>query len=103
MEDIIKQLSHIEDKAIQIIEAADNRKKEIASEMEQQTKTFDAQIAVDIQTRLQDIQKQLNEQKNKELKKLETTNLEAQTQLKENFQKNHTKWATELLQELIGA
>ena len=34
---------------------------------------------------------------------MEAANLEAQTLLKQNFEKNHTKWAAELLQQLIGA
>ena len=63
MEDIIEQLSHIENKAIQIIESAEQQKKEIALEMEQQTKKFDAQVADEIQAHLQKIQNKLNEQK----------------------------------------
>ncbi len=103
MEDIIEQLSHIENKAIQIIESAEQQKKEIALEMEQQTKKFDAQVADEIQAHLQKIQNKLNEQKDRELEKMEAANLEAQTLLKQNFEKNHTKWAAELLQQLIGA
>ena len=103
MEDIIKQLSHIEEKAVGIMKAADQQKKEIAYEMEQKTKELDRQIAADTQKRLQKMQEQLNMQKNEELKKLEAANLESQTILNQKFQQNHTKWANELLQELIGA
>ena len=103
MEDIIKQLSHIEEKAVGIMKAADQQKKEIAYEMEQKTKELDRQIAADTQNRLQKMQEQLNMQKNEELKKLEAANLESQTILNQKFQQNHTKWANELLQELIGA
>ena len=103
MEDIIKQLSHIEEKAVGIMKAADQQKKEIAYEMEQKTKELDRQIAADTKKRLQKMQEQLNMQKNEELKKLEAANLESQTILNQKFQQNHTKWANELLQELIGA
>lgn len=103
MENIIKQLSHIEEKAVQIIKAAEQQKKEIAYEMEQQTKELDQKIAADTKKYLQKMQDQLNAQKNEELKKLEAANLETQHTLNQKFQQNHTKWANELLHELIGA
>lgn len=103
MENIIKQLSHIEDKAVQIIEAADKQKKELALQMERQTKEFDSQLAADTKKRLQEIQEKRNAEKNDELEKLKIDNQEAQNLLKQKFQQNHTKWAEKLLNELIGA
>lgn len=103
MDNIINQLSHIEDTAVRIMESADNQKKELALEMEQRTKEFDEQLAADTEKRLQEMQEKLNEEKNAELEKLKTANLDAQKTLKEKFQKNHTKWAQEILNELIGA
>lgn len=103
MENIINQLSRIEDKAVQIIEAADNQKKEFALQMEQQTKEFDNQLAADTQKRLQKMQETLNVEKDKELETLKADSLNFQNVLNQKFQQNHTKWAKELLNELIGA
>lgn len=103
MENIINQLSRIEEKAVQIIEAADNQKKEFALEMEQKTNEFDNQLAADTKKRLQKMQEKLNVEKDKELEKLKADNLNFQNTLNQKFQQNHSKWAKELLNELIGA
>jgi len=103
MDNIINQLSHIEDTAVRISESADNQKKELALKMEQKTKEFDEQLAADTEKRLQKMKEKLNVEKSTELEKLKTANLEAQKSLKEKFQKNHSKWAQEILNELIGA
>lgn len=103
MKNIINQLSSIEDTAVRIMQLADRNKKELSLEMEQRTKKFDEQLAADIKERLQKMQDKLNAEKNAELEKLKTANLDAQSALNENFQKNHTKWAKEILDELIGA
>lgn len=103
MENIIKQLFQIESKAIQIVEAAEDQKKEIACEIERKTKEFDIQLAKETKNRLQTMQEKQNEEKNAELKKLITDSTEFQNKLNQKFQQNHTKWANDLLKELIGA
>ncbi len=102
MENIINQLSRIEEKAVRIMEAADDQKKDISQKMEQQTREFDNQLVADTKKRLQKMQEKLNLEKDKELEKQKADNLEYQNLLKQKFQQNHTKWATELLHELIG-
>lgn len=103
MENIINQLSCIEDAAVRIMELADHQKKELSLEMEQRTKEFDEQLAADIKERLQRMQDKLDAEKNAELENLKIANLDAQNALNESFEKNHTKWAKEILDELIGA
>ncbi len=103
MENIIKRLSHIENTAVQIIETAEQKKKEFALEMERRTKEFDEQLSADTQKRLEEMQEKRNTEKNAELEKLKADNQEAQNLLKQKFGQNHTKWAAKLLNELIGA
>lgn len=102
MENIINQLSRIEEKAVEIIKAADNQKKEFALEMEQKTKEFDSQLAADTKKRLQTMQEKLSAEKGKELEKLKADNLDFQNTLTQKFQQNHSEWAKELFNELIG-
>lgn len=103
MDNIINQLSHIEDTAVRIMESANSQKKELALEMDQHTKEFDSQLAAETQKRLNAMQEKLNAEKNAELEKLKSANLEAQNALREKFQANHTSWAKQILNELIGA
>jgi len=102
MDDIINQLSHIEDAAVKIMESADSQKKELSLKMEQQTREFDKQLAKDTEKRLQKIQEKCNIEKDAELEKRKAASLKAQEVLKSKFQQNHAIWAKELFHELIG-
>ena len=71
MNNIISQLSHIEDTAVRIMQSADAQKKKLASEMEHKTKEFDEALSLE--------------------------------QFESKYQQNHSKWAEEIFQSIVGA
>lgn len=103
MDTIINQLSHIEGTAVRIMESADYQKKELAQEMEQRTREYDARLAEDTKNQLDALREQLNAKKEADLSRLKEETARAMQDLEDNYSKNHTLWAKEILQSIIGA
>lgn len=103
MDQIISQLSHIENTAVRIVETADAQKKELADEMALKKKTFDEELAAETQERLQAMQERLNSEKEKELSELKSATEKALRELDEKYAASHKKWADEIMKALIQA
>ena len=103
MDTIINQLSHIEGTAVRIMESADHQKKELALEMEQRTREYDARLAEDTKNQLNALKEQLNAQKEADLSRLKAETTHALQELENNYRINHSIWAKEILHSIIGA
>ena len=103
MDTIISQLSQIEGTAVRILQSADSQKKELALEMEQRTKEYDAELARDTNEQLGALKEKLNAQKEEELSRLRVETSHTLEILEANFEKNHTMWAMQILHSIIGA
>ena len=103
MNNIISQLSHIEDTAVRIMQSADAQKKKLASEMEHKTKEFDEALSLETNKKLNDLKEQLNQEKEKELSTLRSQTQAALEQFESKYQQNHSKWAEEIFQSIVGA
>lgn len=103
MDTIINQLSHIEGTAVRIMESAEHQKKELSLEMEQRTREYDDRLARDTKKQLDSLKETLSAKKDAELSRLEAKTAHTLQELEENYKKNHTAWAEEILHSIIGA
>lgn len=103
MDNIISQLSHIEDTAVRIMQSADAQKKELASKMEQKTKEFDEKLFSETEKKLNELKERLNKEKENELSALRSETQKSLEEFESKYQQNHSKWAVEIFHSIIGA
>lgn len=100
---IIEQLSNIEANTIRIMNATDNRKKELVQEMNEITADFDAKIAEDTEKTLEKARKKFNEQKEAELSKLNMETEEALKGMDDLYEKKHSQLTKMIFEQIIRA
>lgn len=101
MDNVINKLSEIEQTAASIMEAANARKKEFASEMEKKTADFDAALEAETEKKVTDLRAQMETTMQS---KLETQRSDAEKvlrQMEESYHTNHHSYAKELFQSMI--
>ena len=94
MEQILNKLSEIEITAQRIMEDADRTKAALSAEMEQQCKAFDSSLD-------QELRRQLEQQKDKELTALRNNTEAALRKLESYYNQNHQQLSEELFHKLL--
>lgn len=101
MDNVINKLSEIEQTAASIMEAANARKKEFASEMEQKTADFDAALEAETAKKVTDLRAQMETTMQSKLEKQRSDAEEVLKQMEESYRINHRAYAKELFQAMI--
>lgn len=101
MEQVLKRLSEIESAATAIMEQADARKKELSQKMERQTAKFDQKVANETATTIENLRQQLHLQIESELLEQQKQTDGLLKYLDEQYNKDHTKIARQILEQLI--
>lgn len=102
MEKVVKKLSEIEAAAVAIIDSANARKKELSDAMDVKINTFDEQIDNETAKTLSDLKVKLEQQKDAELAELKANTEKTLNALDEEYAKNHTSLAKDLLNSIVG-
>ena len=101
MNEIITRLSSIEADSAAIMEAANERKKEIADEMMQKTNTFDSQIEENTRKQLQDLRETKEADMEKLLEKQKTDSEQYLKDMEANYTAHHTRYANDIFSSMI--
>ncbi|MFQ9509842.1 MAG: ATPase [Lachnospiraceae bacterium] len=101
MEQVLKRLSEIESAATAIMEQADVRKKELSQKMERKTAEFDQKVAQETAATIDDLRQQLHLQIESELLQQQKQTDGLLKYLDEQYNKDHTKIAQQILEQLI--
>lgn len=94
---MLEKLAQIEDTAVGIMESANEKKKELADEMDLKTKAFDNQLEKETKKKLEDIQEKFEKEKETELSKLKNDTVHALKVLDHKYEKEHKKWVDSIV------
>lgn len=100
MESITEKFSEIEKNAKAIVESSEARKEEMDQAMQRKRDEFDADLEAKTQEKLQKIRQSLQVKMDQLLDEQERKNKKEITSLKEDFEKNHTVYAKEILSHI---
>lgn len=101
VDNIIKQLSNIEATAVLIMNATDNRKKELFQEMNEITADFDSKLEEDTKKRLEQVREKFNEQKALELSKLRADTAKEIGILNTKYEEKHKELSKDIFEQII--
>lgn len=101
MEQILNKLSEIEITARRIMEDADRTKSALSAEMEQQCKSFDAELEQETNKKIQALRSSLEEKKNAELASLRQSMETALAELDTYYSRNYEKLTEDLFHRLL--
>ena len=98
MEQVIKTLSEIEERAVRIMEHASNTKKELAAESEARIKAYDEENAAIMRKAIDAQKAELDRQLANELEVQKKQAEELIARMQETYDRNHTAIAAGLFQ-----
>lgn len=101
MEQVLKRLYEIESAAEAIMQKADERKKQLAKEMEEKTAAFDQKTQEETAKTIAHQKEELTKQIQKELEEQQTETERLLSAIEQDYQKNHNQLAKQILQSLI--
>lgn len=101
MEQVLKRLYEIESAAEAIMQKADERKKQMAKEMEEQTAAFDQKTQEETARTIAHQKEELTRQIQKELEEQKAETERLLSAIEQDYQKNHNHLAQQILQSLI--
>lgn len=101
MEQVIKTLSEIEERAVRIMEHANNTKKELSARSEARIKAYDEENAALMRKAIETQKTELDRQLATELQEQKKQAEELILRMQENYDKNHTAIAAELFHSMI--
>ena len=101
MEQVLKRLYEIETAADAIMQKADEQKKQMAKAMEEKTAAFDQKTQEETAETIAQKKEELMEQIQKELDAQHSETERLLAAIEEDYQKNHTQLAKQILQSLI--
>ena len=101
MEQIIKKLAEIETAAGHIMDDAERRKHALSEEMEKQCREFDSALEEETAQKIEQIKKQLLQDKETHLQKLRKETQEHNDQIDSYYRQNHQRLAKEVLGERL--
>lgn len=101
MEQILSKLSEIETTANYIMEEASEKKQALTLEMEEQCRTFDTQVDEDTAGRVDEIRRQLEQDKEKELSQLRQQTKDMFAKLDAYYAENHERLAKEIYSKIL--
>ncbi|HIS56767.1 MAG: ATPase [Lachnospiraceae bacterium] len=101
MEQVLKRLYEIETAADAIMQKADERKKQMAKEMEEKTAAFDQKTQEETAETIAQKKEELMEQIQKELDAQHSETERLLAAIEDDYKKNHSQLAKQILQSLI--
>lgn len=100
MNNIISKISEIEASAASIMDAAAERKKEYAKEMEEKTAAFDREIEAETARQLKKLRESMEADAKKLLDAQRRDAEKAIRQMEETYRSRHTKYVEELFKSM---
>ena len=101
MKSVIEKLAEIEATAQAIVEHAEVRKHDVEKEVMLMKKEFDEKLERETTEKIQEIREEREEKLNQKMEEERTKNARVIKQLKEEFDKNHTVYAKEILKNIL--
>lgn len=101
VDDVIGKLSEIEATSVRIMEAADEKKKVLAAEMEEKRKEFDTKLAEQTEVSLQQVKEKLNREKEEELAQLQQETQEMLEKMQQKYENEHGAWSEGIMQSIV--
>lgn len=101
MKSVIEKLAEIEATAQAIVEHAEVRKHDVEKEVMLMKKEFDEKLERETTEKIQEIREEREEKVNQKMEEERTKNARVIEQLKEEFDKNHTVYAKEILKNIL--
>ncbi len=101
MDDIISKLSAIEDRAMSILDDANEEKEKLAQQMKEKTLKWDASIQKETKQKISDIEKKARESFDKDIAKQRAYSSQIIISLQEDYEKNHKEYVNELFKKMI--
>lgn len=101
MKSVIEKLAEIEATAQAIVEHAEVRKHDVEKEVMLMKKEFDEKLERETTEKIQEIREEREEKVNQKMEEERTKNARVIKQLKEEFDKNHTVYAKEILKNIL--
>lgn len=101
MDEIIKQLSAIENSASDIMEAANAQKKALAQEMQEKTKAWDLELDSKTQAEILRLKTEISSQIEEKLKSQKEKAASDIAALENEYEKNHDLYVNRILASLI--
>ncbi len=102
MDEVVQELDEIEAAAQAIVEQAQNQKSEIEEQIQKEQADFDAKMENDVDEEIARIRKEANDQMSQTLDQKVQENDARLSQLRSDFEKNHTKYAQEIFERIIA-
>lgn len=102
MEQILNKLSEIETAAEAVVQETDRQKQVLSAEMEQQCKDFDEQLTKETDSKIAQIRRNLEHDKDAQLTALRRDTQEAFARLDAYYAANHQQISQEIYQKIIS-
>ena len=101
MKSVIEKLEEIEATAQAIVEHAEVRKHDVEKEVMLMKKEFDEKLERETTEKIQEIREEREGKVNQKMEEERTKSARVIEQLKEEFDKNHTVYAKEILKNIL--
>lgn len=101
MNNIIKQLSQIEDQSVQLLETASAKKKELTKSYEEKTKQFDETLEAETEKKIAALQQEMEASMNLQLEKQQEDANAAVARLERHYETSHKRYMEHLFQRMI--
>lgn len=101
MEQIISKLSEIENMAGQIMEEAQDKKKELSQQHQNQCRKYDEQAQAQAEEKIRQIRVQLEQNQKTQLADLKKRTQEGFAQMEDYYEKQHQRLAREIYEKII--
>lgn len=102
MEEVISKLSEIEATAKNIMAEAEKTKQSLSDDLEKQFKEFDGKIDARTEEKIAAIRKQLESDKESEVKKLRQETKKRFADMELYYEENHEKLAEEIFNRIVA-
>ena len=100
MNNIINQLSQIEEKTVAILDGAADKKKTLAAEYEAKTKQFDKELNHETELEIQSMRQKMEAEAAAELEKQKTAAGEQIARLEQHYEEKHSWYVDSLFRSM---
>lgn len=101
IEQVIAELSKIDNAAENILLQTETEKEKYDREIEEKTRKYDEKIETDIQNKLSAYESKLEKESQIYMDKLQKDTDSSIKKLEDSYNKNHTKWSKDILNTLL--
>ncbi len=100
--EVVSELSKINDAASRYAEDLENAKKEIEAKYQQDKESYADKLESDEASRMEQLKEKLEEQNQAKIAELKNRHGRYIEELNESYEKNHTAWAKEIADKIIA-